>query len=496
MLAGSLFGGAVIGVGGPQVGLLFTGALGALFLLFLPAQLCLWLLFIVALLIVGLLDFFAYFQRAFWVPFLMGMVLMVKVPLELLRVGNQNVRYARQIPMFLIALYLFFALFLFSGVLNETSALSMLVASKNYLFAWSIMFLIGLGAVSERSLENLWRFFLWVGVLQFPFAAIQRVFFASGRFGGLNWDVVVGTFGGNPDGGGASGAMALYLVFAMLLASSLYSAKRISGVFHWTVLACALGTIALAEVKVVFLILPIGYMLLFRKQIPHNLGRTLLAGTLLLMALAGVFHIYRTTMYGDDLTAKHSVSRLEDLFSGESNIDYYNPRTREVSRIGALVRWRAFNPLSEPVPFLFGHGPGEAHESRTIGIGKLVRNYPFSLSTSTASRLLWELGLIGYATFALVLLAGALSAERAARNDSIPEAHQLILRANGAVLLLLASMTIYNLDAIESAPIQFLIAAMIGHLLFLARKYSAGFNSIVSGAPAGVGTRKTSVAVS
>jgi hypothetical protein len=495
VLTGILLGGALVAVGGFFAGFLFAGALVAVSLVLVPAHIGLWLLFFVVLLVVGPVTYFAGMQKAFWVPFLMSTLLMAKVPLELLRFGSLDVPYSRRTPAFLGALYLFLGLFLLSAALNDTSALTLLVASKNYVFVWSIMFLIGLGAVAEGSLENLWRFFLWVGVVQLPLAAVERTIFAPRRSGILNWDAVVGTFGGDPDGGGASAAMALYLVFTMLLASSMYSAKRISGVFHWTILACAIGAIALAEVKVVFILLPLGYLWLFRKQIPHHLGLTFVMGAVLSTVLAGVFVIYATTLYRTELGHSSVAESIERVAEFESRLYSYERLTGQVSRMAALVKWWELNPIAEPAQFLFGHGPGASRVSETAGIGAAARKYPFTLSTSTASVLLWDVGLCGYVSFLLIVLSGAHRAERTARNAAIPEVQRCILRTNAAGLLLVAMMTIHNRDAIDFAAVQFFIAVVLGHLLFMARKYDRRPRGFASEAGAGLRISSTAAAL-
>ncbi len=464
-------GGAVIAAGGVTGGLFFAGLVLAACLVFMPAGLSLWLLFIMVMLIVGQLTYFAGVQKAFWIPFVMGTFLTVRVFLELPRAATKRELPCRELPVFLLCLYLFFSVFLFSVALNKTSPFTALVSSKNYLFVWSIMFLIGFGAVAERQLENLWRFFLWIGVLQFPFAVIERFFFAK-RAGVLNYDAVVGTFGGDPEGSGASAAMALFLVFTMLLASSLYSARRISGLFHWAVLICAIGAIAVAEVKVVFVVLPIGYLWLFRKQIPRNLGRTFVMGTLLAAMLAGVFYIYRTTIYSKESRAASVEATIERLFEPEMKAGFYDSRTGNITRTGALVRWWVLHPISEPAQFLFGHGPGASRRSQTAGDGAAARKYLFNISTSSASALLWDVGITGYISFVFILLFGAQRAERAARNKAIPGVQRSILQANAAALLITAMMTVHNRDAIDFAPVQFLISAMLGHLFLMTRTYA------------------------
>jgi hypothetical protein len=451
LLGGILLGGAVIAMYGPTAGVILTGAFVAVLLVVLPAHASAWLLFITVFLIVGPLVYFARIEKAFWIPFFMTTLLMVKVFFELPRARTE---YQLHAPAFLIGLYAFMALFLFSALLNQTSAFGVFVSSKNYLFIWSVTLLIGLGALSERCLEQIWRFLLWVSLLQFPFAAIQRVFYAR-RSGLFNWDAVVGTF----------------LVFTMLLASRLYSSSRISATLHWAVILCALGTIAMAEVKVIFVILPIGYAWLYRKEIPRRLGRTLLMGTLLCVMLASIFLIYKTAIYSTKTSSEALGATIERLITREAKAAY-DPTTGDVSRTEALVRWWKLNPGSEP-QFIFGHGPGASRVSQMAGAGAAASKYPFGLTTSTASVLLWDLGVSGYLLFVFILLAAAYCAECTARMHSMPLVQRCMLQVNAAMFLLIAVLTVYNRQAVDSPSVQVLIAAMLGHALFMARKYLA-----------------------
>lgn len=470
VIAGALVAGALVSVAGVFGTLLLAGALAAVFVLFLPAAWSLWLLFIVELLLVGQLTYFGGFAQAFWLSYLLVSLLVFKVPIEMLARSHERAAPSRRTPLFLACLYLFLLVFAFSAVLNRTGVPWLVATSKNYLFVWSIVFLVGLGMVAEESLERLWRFFLLVGLLQLPFALIERFYFAARR-GVINWDAVVGTFGGDPDGGGASGTMAFFLVFAMLVASALFAERKISARLHAAVLLSALATVALAEVKIVFIILPLGYLWLFRREIPRHPGKSLALALALVTILGGIVFVY-TGLY--ESKSKEPVSgetSLERIILSEANPNFYNPLTREVSRAGALIKWWVLNPVSQYDHFFFGHGPGASRESKTAGDGVAARMYPFTLSTSAASVLLWDTGLVGYAAFLLVLALGARQADRAARNPSVPSTHRSMLRANATALLLIAMMTVYNRDANNSAAIQFLIAAMLGHVLFMTRKY-------------------------
>lgn len=458
--------------GGIVISLLFAGGVASLGLLALPPGYIVRILFAVVLVVAGMLSYLGGISQASWIPYLMLLLLLVKLPMEALG-QRPDPRDQRHITWVMAVLVGYFVIFAGSAWLNKPGANSILVASKNYLLVWTLFALVAFNFVEDASLFWLQRFFLWIAILQLPFAIVERFYIA--RIGNhLNWDAVVGTFGGNYLSGGASGVMAYFLVYCALSASATYAADRLSARMHWAVLFCAFASIALAEVKVVFILLPLGYAWLFRQALLRNPLRAIGWATVLGAALASIFLIYQLSMWDETVGSDMSLEKSgEYVMSTESNLDYYNPITREVSRIGALVRWERFNPPSDLQHFLLGHGPGASRESQTVGAGVAARRYPFSLTTSTASVLLWEVGLLGFGAFLVLLLSGGWQAERLAKRTELPIEHQLTLRVTAVALFLAAALTIYNRDAIDTAPMQCLLALFLGQVVLLSRRREA-----------------------
>ncbi|MGZ5017292.1 MAG: hypothetical protein ACXV8U_16070 [Methylobacter sp.] len=473
MLAFAGFCGLVI----PFQGVLVPAIVGALALSILVLALSpvaiVWLMLVLVLLVVGQFTFFIGIRQAFWVPYLLLLLITIKLLLEKLRFISRFVAT----PSFSttsILIVLFCLFFCLSAVINKTDFASIGVAAKNYVFPWFLTMLVASTIQYTEDLQRIWRFMLWVAVLQLPFAVPEHFYYAKRV--GASWDAVVGSFGGNFMTGGASGAMAIFLVFGIVLATSLFRRNQISWKMLALVVLTALATIALAEVKVFFICLPLGFIFLFRKRIFTSPLESLGVGMLVVALLSVILFAYQQT-YSDKVGKEMS---LEDTINFalyvESDPYFFNPETREVSRIGAILMWNRYNNTNDD-RFYIGHGPAASRESETIGIGVAARKYPFMLTTSTASSMLWDVGLCGYIILLGTLLAASITAFRLTRYT--PPVEAAALDSIGVMLLLNIPLTLYNRDLIESTVTQVLVAFWIGYVLLSRKKFSVKSTQII-----------------
>lgn len=455
----------------PLLGILVPTVVGALALCILVLTLSppaiIWLMLALVLLVVGQFTFFLGIRQAFWLPYLLLLLIAIKLLLEKLRFTSRIATMSSfsTISVLIVLFCLFFCL---SALANKTNFASIGVAAKNYVFPWFLTMLVASTIQRTEDLQHIWTFMLWVAVLQLPFAIPEHFYFA--KRAGASWDAVVGSFGGNFMTGGASGAMAIFLVFGIVLAASLFRQNQIGWKILTLVVLATLATVALAEVKVFFICLPLGLILLFRKSILTSPLRSLgIGGMLVAMLLSVVLFVYQQTY--SEKTGK--TMSLEDTIDFalyvESNPYFYNPETRELSRIGAILMWERYNSTND-YHFYIGHGPAASRESITIGTGVAARKYPFMLSTSTASIMLWDIGLFGYVLFLGTLLAAGVTALRLVRYA--PRMEAAALDSIGAMLLLNLPLSLYNSDLIDSTVIQILVAFWIGYVLLCRKNFS------------------------
>ena len=201
-----VFGALVAGAGVALVGVPFTAVVAGVvlggFALFVPLTWLLWLMFGLTFVVVGAAQYFGGVSKGFWAPYLLGALLMLRVPMERYRAstGASSVERRPALPMdaglFSAMVALFFIIALASTLFNLSPWLQVFVSAKEYLFLWSICFLVAAGHAGAGFERRIWLALLWLAPLQVPVVLYQRFVVAVSRQGSSAWDAVVGLFGG------------------------------------------------------------------------------------------------------------------------------------------------------------------------------------------------------------------------------------------------------------------------------------------------------------
>ena len=480
-LAVSFLAGAVLALGVTQIDLLLFGAVFGLGFLFVPSRLVIGLLVWLTFIGVGLASYFLSFDKGFWLPYMICMLLFLKLPLEALQRNRPGEAAAPRTPFFVRALVPFLAIFCLSVAINGTPVMFVLVGAKNFVFIWSVLVLLSMARMDKKVLEHIWWAVLWVAVVQLPFAVYQHFFVAANNAnsvrGGISWDAVVGTFGGKIDGGGASGTLAVFEVIAVLITFVLLEARVIGRYVAFTVVGAAFLAILLAEVKVVFVLLPIAMIGLLRGRLVSNPLGSLAALACACGLLALLFVAYQQMYWvNSDRQASDARGALEYVLRADTSDNLVNYRTGEVSRLAApLIWWRETSVRGADL-LLFGHGPSASRVSETIGVGVAAKRYSFRLDTSTLTVLLWDLGLAGLVSFVAILAAGAVAALRLAKRTTIPPLHAAVIRAVPTALVIILITLPYNRDAVDNSALQLLICLLLGHVAYWHKRSGAAAN--------------------
>jgi len=478
--------GAVLALGAAQIDLLMFGAIFGIAFLFVPSSAVIGLLFLLTFVVVGLASYFLSFDKGFWLPYVICMLLFVKVPVEALQASRHRGRESGNTPLFVHALALFLIVFFLSAIIGGASAMSTLVGAKNFVFVWSVLFLLSLARMDEKVLARIWLAIPLIAVLQLPFTIYQHFFVAARNAndvrGGISWDAVVGTFGGKIDGGGASGTLAIFEVIAILVVLLFLESRVISRRAAAAVVVAAFMSILLAEVKVVFVLLPIVVVGALRGQMIRHPWFSLgaLAGTFALLAALFVGYQQMYWVKADQRTGDAS-GALDYIFRADTNDQLVNYTTGEVSRLAApLIWWRETSVRGADL-VLFGYGPSASRVSETIGYGIAAKHYSFRLDTSTLTVLLWDLGLAGLFSFVAILVAGAVSAVRLAKRPGIPPLHLAVIRAVPTSMVIVLVTLPYNRDAVDNSALQLLICLLLGQVAYWYRRTSTSGTDIAAG---------------
>ncbi len=469
LLAGAGLVGMVIALGSAPLTLLAAGAVGGLLLLFLPTPHLVAAQLVLSLVIAGVAMYYLKVAQAHWLPYALSLWIWMKLPMDRLAQVRPQVGPSLPTSPLVVLGLLWLLLALVGAVINQTPLITFLVGARSHLFIWSLAFAVAAGVFAPEAQRRAWLALLLAAAIQLPFAA-QQHFIQFGSSG--SWDAVVGTFGGDPDGGGSSGAMVIYLSIALGLTAALWQRGQLG---RWPAAATALAillAVALAEVKAFFLFAPLMLGLVLLREIRARPGfaiGALLAST---VALVSVFAYYQQVYFNDGVRGAgraDSADYLRYIASADSRLDLINRRTGEVSRLGAPLLWATETAREGPARQLFGYGLRASRTGGVLGAGEAARQHAFSLTTSAVTVLLWELGLIGLALFAAILLATARAARRLCRHAAVPAFHRAALEAVPAAMAVLAVSSLYN-DAVGNHyTIQTLLAFIVGHVLYWQR---------------------------
>ena len=454
---------ALAGPGKPTF--LLIGAMAAAFLLLLDNSRLIFLLGVMVFVVIGQLLYFAKINQALWLPYGLSALLFLRIPSAYLQSPFAKSRVP--IPLLLPLLFFFFILLL-SIALNTPPLLQVMVGGKNLIMLWSVFLLIALFAIPFSAMERLISMLFGVVFLQIPFVLYQYFIVAPKRSNlggrhGVAWDAIVGSLGGDPNAGGLSGSMAFLLVAGMILAISLYRHRQIGKKMLAAIWLAGLLCIGLAEVKVVVVLLPIGIGILFWKDL---LARPLKAvlGVVGGVVLALCILVAYNEIHSNKSNKAHDLTQLLDQnFGYVLDPALINFETGEMGRSAAIMFWWSEGFEPDPLRGLLGYGPGASRSSSSLAVGEIARKYKFGIDRSSATQLLWEVGLVGFFAYLLIFGGAVWMALRSADVFQSPRT-KAMLEASGASLCMALLMLPYGRDMLEAPALTFTMMCLLGYV--------------------------------
>ena len=469
--------GLVSASGSPILIAPILGLISLPILLAIPAKAVALGIFALAFVVVGPIGYFGKVSQAYWLPYLLALLLYLHVGAGAL-LGRSRRRAA--LPPFYWTIAAFVGVIVLSVAINQTPPLQVVIATKNYLFLWSIFFVFAVGLANDRVAEYFWKGLLLVAAIQLPVCIFQYL-----RADAHGWDAVSGTFGGS-ESGGASGTVGLMMILSFTLILGLLRAKQLKPGAATVLALLSLTPVALAEVKAaVVLFMPIALLLQYSREIGRNPLVLLRLGAIVGALMVGFFAIYQTLHYSRAETAGYRGSPLDKIAEAvelETNPAHVREATGEMGRTAIIVFWWRAHDMSQVDKMLFGHGPG-ALRSSSVYIGEIAYKYPYyRMDRHAVAFLLWDLGLVGLGVFVVLLFAGMKRSLALAEHPEIPLRHRVYLKAGAVALGLLGASLIYMRAAIDSASGQALMTFCLGQAAF--------WHVRVAAAPASSATRK------
>jgi hypothetical protein len=388
LLAGSiaLFVGAMLATMPVQGAVVLLALGGLLGILVAPWPVLLVGFLVTVAFVVGPLQYAGGVGKAFWLPYLMGVLMGVRV--------------------------------LTDGLGARAHKAKAVVAGKEYLFLWSLPLAFSLGLLNTNHLRRLWQAMSAWLALQAVVVVWQRVVVAPRRGGDAPWDAVVGLFAGKANGAGGSGTMAMVSLWAAACVLMAWRAGLAGG--SWALLAAAsvLVACALAEVKLAVLLLPMLAAVVLYEPSRHvksmAMDRPLRAmggiGVLCISLALMWAHQQQFSVRGS-ADAQSSVRYAQTVVERNLDTQWVADEHGQLTRLGALQYWWTRQSVSDIPGWMIGHGIGAVRRSN-LSPGSVVRGLRIEPGRSSAVILLWETGVLGLVAWVGFSLAWMLSAVR------------------------------------------------------------------------------------
>lgn len=467
--------GALAGLGSILYAIPVAGLVAIVVLLRVPIPWQVYALCATCFAISGPLIYFMKIDAARWLPLLLAIGLYVPLVAALFRFDVVN--RPRVWPAFMAI----FALFLISitlGSLYQSPRLSEVIsAARSYFGYWSVLLVIGLGLVSLKCILGLWKFLMGMALLQLPVTVYQHFFVSKASLKVAAWDAVVGTFPGSPEGGGASAGMGIFVLIMVVWALAMWRRKMIAGCWVGIIVLSTVTTVALAEIKAVVVLIPVAVALVFYKEVLKHPLQSVAVTIAGLVMVVGLLAGYQALYYdrGYTLAKNSSDSPIESIQNqlNPSRVLETENGMIQMSRAALMADWWSRNVEKGDLEHaLMGYGVGATSSSR-LGPGELAGRYPYAIDMTSTTILLWETGLAGHLLLALGLLMAAYSAARSSKDPRVPVVHQATLQAVSIALVLLTATLAYKNFILRTAPSQFLLAFLLGQVLYWARELAA-----------------------
>ena len=340
---------------------------------------------------IGLPKFFSF------APELSSLAACILILFLSIRRGFAPIRAAIWIVMFIIALQLLFGL-----LANHVQVGTAIVGARIYLRCVPFLLLPLVAIPTEKDLRNQFRLLLILGVIQLPIAVHQKLTTMSRDTTMVRYltsgDQTFGTLMN-------SAILSIFLICLATVVFSAYLRNRISLKITLPILAILLFPTTINSTKATIFIIPFALLLPVFFMPGHHFRKHAVAAVAILATfLSGFITIH------DYLIAPRWGYGLLDFLTMQGRVEGYLMKdadigtTGQVGRVDSLVLpFKAFK--SDPVSMTLGLGMGSITESSfgSSYTGEYYSKYG-NLSGPTASRLLWETGVLGLTLVSLLIL--------------------------------------------------------------------------------------------
>ena len=368
---------------------------------------------LLSLVICGLAQYVTGITAFLWLPFLLAIATLMLLPLQT-RYSPLRLDYQEKVLLLLYCGLLVLALL---GTLLQQGGMVTIIGFKNELALSLLLPCLLLGFCRESQIYRIMKLVEWVFYLQIPVVLFQVLVVVPKRVAMRGefekWDSVVGTFGGDPMGGGNTGALGFFCLLVMLIKLSEFRhglISRRSVAFH---ILAAFAICVLAEVKFVILLSPLLLAWVWlspsyvRGMKSYDLKRLLLIA-LAMTALVAAAVLVLAASYSSAFEGAGQQGAIELFIDSLGYIfdpNHINPETGELGRVTTLFFWASNGDHHGLSNLLFGYGLNTTNHGSTLP-GFLNPLFNVLLDSTSLSVLLWEVGLMGTLIFIALIVLG------------------------------------------------------------------------------------------
>lgn len=464
--------GAVIGLSSPVLITMLGGSIFVLlFFILLDSYQMLQAMLVLTFVIQGMAVYFLRNRQAPWVVVGLAVIFLVRAMMDLTFNRRDQVRplIGRADSAVLVALLLYVVCFFVSALLNRSKLAQIVVAIKSTLPMFGVLLALAWMRWQPERLRRVWTIMLGVMLVQLPVVFYQHFFISTHRTQASH-DAVVGTFGGNPEGGGNSALLVMFVIGLMAYAMARWDKGLMGRKMMGFICAVGLAIILLGEVKAAFIWLPLASCFVLRQRVMKNV-MSFIVYSILGVALCGVIYVTYDALYWGKLIDKHQgvSAKLEagsGYFFDPRNVNY---ETGEVGRGASLAIWVNDRLASTPTR-LMGYGPGAIKSGGSLGTGPLFKRFaPLHVDVTTMAVLLWDEGLLGAFAYLAILLFGLRGGWLLLRSGRGDPAQQAMIEASVASLVMFLSLIIYNRTLMDDPGAQLFFVLCLGCVIQLSR---------------------------
>ena len=429
----------------------------------------------------GTVQYFTGVVAVLWLPFFMVLVMVVLLML----LSRQQPLAIREHEKEVLALYLTFIILSLCATDLQSGIVTAIVGFKNELALSLVMFCMLLGMFRESQLHRLTQLFYWLFYVQFPLAIYQVLVVVPKRVAlrgeDEKWDSVVGTFGGDPMGGGNTAAMGMFCLLIMLLKVSEFkhgicSFKSMAAHIVLAFFLCVVGEVKFVILLSPFLLALLWIMPAYVSGISKVTLRSLMiiaAGmVVLIFAAITILASNYSSAFGGDPT-KSALSVFIDSLGYIFDTNYIM-ESGELGRFTTIFFWLKHNELFGPGGMLFGYGLNATNSGSTVSPGYIGAWYHLILDSTALSMMLWEVGIIGVILFIAMIasiLIGMRPKETFSRYDLKREDLQLLSSAPAFYVFAIGCLLSlpYSQILMIIPMLQFLLWLALGALIVIHR---------------------------